>query len=195
MNLKLLSASTLLVFSFASAAVALEHDRLLIRSLQNALNDYGLDAGVADGTFGKKTQTALNDFRKQKNRPNNETLTMTLFVIHTIINKESDPNLKARKHLKQKMEGTLIDPKSAIYYWSNEFTKKDGVRIICGEINSKNSYGGYVGRRKFFTAYMEVEGDFVMGDVVIYKPESERLYYYIGCSAPPLEAVAETQDQ
>jgi hypothetical protein len=40
----------------------------------------------------------------------------------------------------------LIDPKSADF--RNTFAAKSGV--VCGEVNSKNRFGGYVGFREFY---------------------------------------------
>jgi len=40
----------------------------------------------------------------------------------------------------------LVDPKSADF--RNLFVSKSGV--VCGEVNSKNRFGGYVGFRAFF---------------------------------------------
>lgn len=53
----------------------------------------------------------------------------------------------------------LKDPSSATY--RNEILKKTG--WLCGELNSKNSYGGYVGFKRFFVsspaeAYLEDVG-------------------------------------
>jgi hypothetical protein len=47
-----------------------------------------------------------------------------------------------------KIRETLIDPESAKF--RNDFvSRKDGPPVVCGEINYKNTLGGYVGFQKF----------------------------------------------
>ncbi|WP_367347583.1 hypothetical protein [Sphingobium yanoikuyae] len=46
----------------------------------------------------------------------------------------------------KRMETALIDAGSARYLWPEPWPQ-DGP--ICGKVNSKNSFGGYVGYRRF----------------------------------------------
>jgi hypothetical protein len=47
-----------------------------------------------------------------------------------------------------KIRQVLIDPESARF--RNDFAlRKDGEPVVCGEINYKNSLGGYVGYQRF----------------------------------------------
>lgn len=49
---------------------------------------------------------------------------------------------------KTEIRGSLKDPSSAEF--RNVFvSRKGGAPVVCGEVNSKNSFGGYVGFQRF----------------------------------------------
>ena len=61
---------------------------------------------------------------------------------------------------KQVITDNLKDPDSAkfknitVYRITNQATGKTEISAICGEVNAKNSYGGYVGFKKFATVML-----------------------------------------
>ncbi|HXX86623.1 MAG TPA: hypothetical protein VEN29_21915 [Casimicrobiaceae bacterium] len=59
--------------------------------------------------------------------------------------------LDTARHLaaeEAKIRQMLIDPESARF--RNDFvSRKDGEPVVCGEINYKNSLGGYIGYQRF----------------------------------------------
>ncbi len=55
----------------------------------------------------------------------------------------------------------LKDPSSAQFRDLYTISRGMGDDIICGEINAKNSYGAYVGFRKF---YVRSDGDLLISD-------------------------------
>lgn len=57
------------------------------------------------------------------------------------------------REARKTVETILKDPASAQY--SNETVSKDGA-VVCGEVNSKNSLGGYVGFKRYLTRGKEV---------------------------------------
>jgi hypothetical protein len=77
----------------------------------------------------------------------------TLFVYASLAPKPSSVAgpLDPVRHLaaeEAKIRETLIDPESAKF--RNDFvSRKDGPPVVCGEINYKNTLGGYVGFQKF----------------------------------------------
>ncbi len=66
---------------------------------------------------------------------------------------------EAIKRAKEKVVSELKDPTSA--QWKNVYfnQKSDGTAVICGQVNGKNSYGGYVDFRGFI-AQVSLERDF-----------------------------------
>jgi len=52
---------------------------------------------------------------------------------------------------KEAIKGNLKDPKSAEFR-NVYFSKSGGVPMTCGEVNSKNGFGGFVGFQKFVSA-------------------------------------------
>ena len=50
---------------------------------------------------------------------------------------------------KWSLESSLKDPSSVQYKNVGIITKKAGTKTVCGEYNAKNSYGGYVGFKRF----------------------------------------------
>ena len=57
----------------------------------------------------------------------------------------------AIKQAIQSLTDTLKDPDSAKFR-NVRMKKYDDMHIICGEVNAKNSYGGYTGYKKFAAA-------------------------------------------
>ena len=51
---------------------------------------------------------------------------------------------------KDKVKETLKDPKSA-QFKNVMFRNVGNSPVICGEVNSKNSFGGYIGFQRFWT--------------------------------------------
>lgn len=57
----------------------------------------------------------------------------------------------AKSQAIQSLMDTLKDPDSAKFR-NVRMRNYDGMHIICGELNAKNSYGGYTGYKKFAAA-------------------------------------------
>ncbi len=60
--------------------------------------------------------------------------------------KQKTDNEKYAEYAQIKVKEILKDPESAQFKDVNGYARS---RVACGEVNSKNSYGGYVGFRKF----------------------------------------------
>lgn len=54
------------------------------------------------------------------------------------------------KEAQQVMREMMKDP-ATVQFRRARIVKKDGLRFVCGEINAKNSYGGYVGFQRFIS--------------------------------------------
>jgi hypothetical protein len=57
--------------------------------------------------------------------------------------------------LRAAMEDRLKDADSAKFRNVRIGDEKDGSQVMCGEVNSKNSFGAYAGYTKFIAAYMK----------------------------------------
>ena len=49
----------------------------------------------------------------------------------------------------------LIDPESARFFDIEAVSSSNGLVSVCGYVNAKNSFGGYVGKRAFFGSFRE----------------------------------------
>jgi len=58
---------------------------------------------------------------------------------------------------KEGLKHTLKDPDSAKISISSAFDNGQDVIIVCGSVNAKNSYGGYVGSSLFEVSVMKVK--------------------------------------
>jgi len=77
--------------------------------------------------------------------------------------KQIDPVVKARKDAvkngKQLVANRMLDPAAVqfrqVVYVESDMQEKGAQsrHIVCGELNAKNSYGGYVGFTRFFVDY------------------------------------------
>jgi hypothetical protein len=74
--------------------------------------------------------------------------------------------------LRQPIVLLLRDPESALF--RNEVRNGD---ILCGQINARNSTGGYVGFRRFFVAGSEygIDGEDLVGSIASEKETSEMI--------------------
>lgn len=66
-------------------------------------------------------------------------------------------NQRARDSLllvkgQESVRSALKDPESAKFGQIYLNKNKDGLSAVCGEVNSKNSYGGYVGPQRFISS-------------------------------------------
>jgi hypothetical protein len=82
----------------------------------------------------------------------------------------------------------LKDPDSAKFYNVRILTNSQGKKAVCGQVNSKNSYGGYVGKQDFFS--YESYTDVVDLDDRI----NTRQYKLSGCAGLELEKDAIAED-
>jgi hypothetical protein len=72
----------------------------------------------------------------------------------------ANPNQAIIAHARQAVADATRDPLAAQFRSLSVVTDGDGNRKVCGQLNAKNAYGGYVGFRPF--AYL-----LELGDVVI----------------------------
>ena len=57
---------------------------------------------------------------------------------------------KLQAALPKVFASVLADPAGAQFQNVAGFVTSDGKKVICGEVNAKNAFGGYVGFKKFF---------------------------------------------
>ena len=54
--------------------------------------------------------------------------------------------------VRKQLGDNLLDPESARYTWE-VFLRRNKDWIVCGTVNSKNSFGGYAGKHLFFATF------------------------------------------
>lgn len=75
---------------------------------------------------------------------------------------KASPEEAAIVEAKEKVKRELVDPESALFRDIAVKRMKLGGLNVCGEVNSKNSLGGYAGYREFF----------VKNGVAVLKPDA-----------------------
>lgn len=80
------------------------------------------------------------------------------------------PSGRLDRAVKEAVRNRLKDPESARFEGLDTFLV-DGARITCGYVNAKNSYGGYVGRTRFWTT----GSDTAVQDVAIANGETREV--------------------
>ncbi len=78
--------------------------------------------------------------------------------VMAIFAQDADPHLSDKKFLlnaENVVRSTLKDPDSAKFDHT-AVGKKDGFRYVCGNVNAKNSFGGYVGAAPFIATSKQV---------------------------------------
>lgn len=92
------------------------------------------------------------------------------------------PTDEAISNVKAMVEAKLRDPYSAQWRNLRAFQHTDGSLIVCGEVNAKNAYGGYVG----FDGFVYWNGKLTMPDesMPIVAPH-QRNFVKLLCSGKP----------
>lgn len=90
-------------------------------------------------------------------------LTVVFSAVSTAtLSEPADSQSIAIREAKAYFENTLKDPDSATYsdlvVFNNSAGGTNGY-VVCGKINAKNSYGGYVGFRPFYFSDKSHSGD------------------------------------
>ncbi|MBJ8972711.1 MULTISPECIES: hypothetical protein [Citrobacter] len=83
------------------------------------------------------------------------------------------------------IKNQMKDPDSTNFKSVREITNSQGGKFVCGEVNSKNSYGGYVGFKIF--AY---QGGRTVIDGSFSTPDDYEFLALSGCAGPGVEKVA-----
>lgn len=72
--------------------------------------------------------------------------TMTQKAEHTKTWPRRDLTSREKTAIQSALKQSLIDPTAVLYRWPKFITNPhSALAIYCGEVNSKNSFGGYVG--------------------------------------------------
>lgn len=83
------------------------------------------------------------------------------------------------------IKNLMKDPDSTNFKAVREIKNSQGGKFVCGEVNSKNSYGGYVGFKNF--AY---QGGRAVIDGSFSNPDDYEFLALSGCMGPDVEKVA-----
>ncbi len=86
---------------------------------------------------------------------------LTAMALPLALLSSCDSHSTAERQVIERVKARLTDPDSAQFRNVHEIERKGGW-IVCGEVNSKNRLGGYVGFKKFSAT--EVEGDLMIAD-------------------------------
>lgn len=126
-------------------ALALDSNSMLY--LQMKLEDRGYDPGNPDGRMGPNTRAAISAYAQDRNIEANAG---QVFLDMRVRNREARRPEALSEEEMRTLENTvadkLKDPGSATFH--EEFYIID--ETICGRVNGKNVYGGYVGYRYFY---------------------------------------------
>lgn len=184
--MKAIAISILSLVVMAAANVAHAEDSALIRQLQSDLKFVGYDIGEPDGVMGKKTKDAIADYKKKMGLSQGASIATVLVSVQIASRDVYEINKSDKEAVVNDLDRRLKDPYSAHYYWSNGWTKKNGGGTwVCGMVNAKNSYGGYVGKTPFMALlYNRKDGERGASVILYDNKASERLFVYSGCSAP-----------
>jgi hypothetical protein len=88
----------------------------------------------------------------------------------------------ARENARLAVKSLLKDPGSAEF--TNERVLKDASgnpTVVCGEVNAKNAFGGYVGAQKFFDVIHTGSGTVMVRKADRFDDEFDKAYSAAGC--------------
>lgn len=87
------------------------------------------------------------------------------------------PDSLERKAIQDKIGETLKDPYSAQYTFERwgipQASFRGATRTVCGTVNAKNSFGGYVGKRAFMVTTARAGDNFDLSDLEVASTEVE----------------------
>ncbi|ENX06086.1 hypothetical protein [Acinetobacter courvalinii] len=103
---------------------------------------------------------------------------LTLAVLITIPTITYANNTSLIKNAKQSIRDSIKDPRSAQFQHIRVVKNLRGERAVCGEVNAKNAFGGYVG----FTPFMYVDGaSYLASGDEDYQEDFYYVYILSGC--------------
>lgn len=76
-----------------------------------------------------------------------------------------DLSISQRTDVQMVIKYSLKDPGSAVFGPISAARKNDGIVVVCGWINAKNSFGGYTGNRPFIGALIKEFPNFYLGGI------------------------------
>ena len=146
--------AALATLTISGSASAMEWESLLF--LQMRLNDLGHEAGDPDGVMGPRTRSAIEAYAQDRNiQPTAERVFQDMLQRSRQARKSEELSDEQRRELESVVAENLLDPQSALFH--EELYRVDrqsgagagAVDTICGRVNARNSFGGYVGYRYF----------------------------------------------
>jgi hypothetical protein len=104
------------------------------------------------------------------------------------------PDSLERKAIQDKIGETLKDPYSAQYTFERwgipQASFRGATRTVCGTVNAKNSFGGYVGRRAFMVTTARAGDNFDLFDLAVASSDAEDTIVSSRCLIAILNAKA-----
>ena len=149
--LQFISFSLALQCFIAGKSYAIDREALLM--LQFTLTDHGFDVGNLDGLMGPKTIEAISRFAEKYEMPKDPDALIRSIAFRSAshsarITKEFGMTGLMIEKISQGVGRLLKDPSSVIIRNIIVAESPYG-RFFCGEVNGKNSYGGYAGFIEF----------------------------------------------
>lgn len=130
-------------------------DRPTISLMQHRLSELGFDTGEPDGQIGPRTQSAISSYAKARDIPPTADAVLADFFERSVQAREVVVLSEVeRERLEAVIRQNLTDPVSAIF---EEEIFRYG-NVYCGQVNARNLFGGYVGRRYFQVFGADISG-------------------------------------
>jgi hypothetical protein len=90
------------------------------------------------------------------------------------------------KAIERAVKEDLKDPESAMFKHTIAFKDKDESITACGLVNSKNSYGGYVGDKAYRATVMLLKGKYLTGFGILNEGKYPQVFYEVNPMCDPL---------
>lgn len=158
--------------------------------LQVILNEHGFNAGAPDGKIGPATLNAIDTFAEKYGFPNDPDDLVTSIMMRNAthsnrITQEANFTVEEMHSITETVTRQLRDPDSA-QIRNIRLVENPGGKFYCGEVNGKNSYGGYVGYTAFSTVVAEVNEKLFIQTVFIDNPDQVFSFWRCALAIPKI---------
>jgi len=150
-TIKSLLTSAVCVIALAGQAKAL--DREMVFALQLTMLDHGFDSGGLDGRLGPATRRAIAGFAEKYRLPEDPEAMIRGIAARSaahsfVITEDANLSDEDLEYIKESLAEMVRDP-SSVQIKNVRLVEDTIGRFYCGEINTKNAYGGYTGFTHF----------------------------------------------
>ena len=174
--------SVILVLSIPKLAFSLTSDENIGIYTQFAAREHGYEIGKIGYKWYPKQKVAFMQFSEKYQSPTDPRKLFNWMVEQSILNSSEISDKKTLRWIKEGVSENMKDPTSVMIKNVRLMNGPRG-KFYCGEVNGKNSYGGYAGYTYFRSLTVGLKG--VVEPTYLVDADDKKYAFYTCLTAFP----------